>query len=431
MRAFSGFSLLKKVMVLNAIALLVFVLLFTVNVPVSDAWAIIPYFKNFNIIDLFRLHNEHCIFIPRLIYILLARLTHWNTLAETLTGLGFYLGSYFLIVRKYLKQGYSENNNTIFLLAVLSQMTAINFENLILGWQLQITLCVFAVVYAFVLLDTSEPRIVRMFLSGLSLLVAAFSFASGVFGIFIASIISLLNRKIKPSVLMGLFGFVMAYIYMVLSMQGARMVMFIGDRNIVRSGEFFFGYIGQSILPILSVEQPFIPGPLMLVGPVVVGGMLFTIILCLLYFSWKAWTRDMIFPFAMILFGLFNGFATVSRVGLLGVFGSQSSRYHIFSGLIFLGGVWLFVILKERLKLVRFDRVAIVILIGVYLFAWVGGGVAGFIFHHKREVIKQKILSNKHDANDLEILYAPGKAENARGGLKILKDLKYNLYKDQ
>jgi hypothetical protein len=60
----------------------------------------------------------------------------------------------------------------------------------------------------------------------------------------------------------------------------------------------------------------------------------------------------------------------------------------------------------------------------------VGGGVAGFIFHHKREVIKQKILSNKHDANDLEILYCVDRAEIVKERLEVLKELKYNLYRE-
>ena len=73
--------------VLPILILFVFIKSFSVNVPVGDDWALLPFFDslksgtaNFEIF--FSQHNEHRIFFPRIIFAILAFSSGWNINVE-------------------------------------------------------------------------------------------------------------------------------------------------------------------------------------------------------------------------------------------------------------------------------------------------------------------------------------------------------------
>src|SRR5438477_7239351 len=60
---------------------------YAVNVPYGDEWSLLPLFAKWHdhqltFANLFRQHNEHRIFFPKLIYLTCARWTHWNVRSE-------------------------------------------------------------------------------------------------------------------------------------------------------------------------------------------------------------------------------------------------------------------------------------------------------------------------------------------------------------
>ena len=77
----SGFF--TALIILNPIAVAVLVWRFHVDVPFWDQWDFVPdldrlFSGQLDLSFLFRQHNEHRMFFPRLIMLALARVTHWS-----------------------------------------------------------------------------------------------------------------------------------------------------------------------------------------------------------------------------------------------------------------------------------------------------------------------------------------------------------------
>ena len=76
---------------ISALLLLIYTFIFSPNIPMSDQWELVSLLKNVDLNDLTAQHNEHRIFFPRLIYLGLAKLSHWNLKYETLISASFFI----------------------------------------------------------------------------------------------------------------------------------------------------------------------------------------------------------------------------------------------------------------------------------------------------------------------------------------------------
>ncbi len=83
-----GWLILLAISAIPASVILEMILKYGVNVPYYDQWQCeAPVFRKFlehqlTLADLWAQHNEHRMFFPRLLYLLLAYCTHWNVRAE-------------------------------------------------------------------------------------------------------------------------------------------------------------------------------------------------------------------------------------------------------------------------------------------------------------------------------------------------------------
>ena len=157
-----------------------------VNVPYGDEWSLLPLFAKchdhqLTFADLFRQHNEHRIFFPKLLFLAFARWTHWNVQAEmffsVLLACGASAGIYFLLQRTV--PGTSRQRFLLWALINLLIFAPVQAENWLWGFQLQVFIPNLCLIGCLVLLTSTLPEAVKFAGASLLTIVATFSFAGG------------------------------------------------------------------------------------------------------------------------------------------------------------------------------------------------------------------------------------------------------------
>jgi len=161
-----------------------------VNTPAWDEWDMVPLFQkadhhNLGFSDLWAQHNEHRILFPNIVLLLNAYITHWNIKAEALIGFVFSsvtaLMLYLLVLSKIKRQGIAI---AAAILIAAWFYSPIQYENWLLGWQLEWSMCVAGIVTSLYFIDrfgTSKQANRRLFFGAAmaSAVVATYSLADG------------------------------------------------------------------------------------------------------------------------------------------------------------------------------------------------------------------------------------------------------------
>jgi hypothetical protein len=174
-----------------ALALLVFIPIFHVNIPVSDQWELVPYIplveedlpvSPLRILEvLTHPHNEHQILFPRLIMLGLMKFSHWNIVWELWVNVILAIITFVTIYwfsSKVVKDT-READLTFSLIAVLIFSWS-QWKNWLWGWQIAIFLNVATVTLGIFLLCSYETVTWKRFLGSFFLgVVAQNSFGTG------------------------------------------------------------------------------------------------------------------------------------------------------------------------------------------------------------------------------------------------------------
>jgi|LSQX01.2.fsa_nt_gb hypothetical protein len=177
--------LILLVTVMALMLLVVVIARYMIDVPHWDQWDFVPtlekcHTEGLTLSDLASQHNEHRLFFPRLIMVGLAILSGWNTNWQLPVNVICVAGVVALMaLQTWRAQGRPSFGPGWYLPAMALVAFSINgTENWISPFQLQIGLCVFGVVGAFVLLG---ERASRLAFTGavVAAIVATYSFASG------------------------------------------------------------------------------------------------------------------------------------------------------------------------------------------------------------------------------------------------------------
>jgi hypothetical protein len=157
-----------------------------VNVPYGDEWSLIPLYAKWHdhqlrFVDLFRQHNEHRIFFPKLIYLAFAQVTHCNVRAEMffsvllccLTSAGIY------VLLKRTVPG-AQKHLLLWALINLLIFAPVQAENWLWGFQLQVFIPTVCLVASLVALGSRLRPGVRFVLASLLATIATFSFGGGI-----------------------------------------------------------------------------------------------------------------------------------------------------------------------------------------------------------------------------------------------------------
>jgi hypothetical protein len=177
-----------KILALIPLAFLIWVVArYAVAVPYLDQWELVPllektYHGELTFHDLWEQHSEHRILFPKIIMLILARLTGWNIRYELACNLVLALGIFAVLVGQLNMT--SRRLGVPTLAGMIPAVSLIVFsigqyQNWLWGWQLQMFLNLLAVTAGIVLLANEPFRWIKFAAAALLGVVANYSFANG------------------------------------------------------------------------------------------------------------------------------------------------------------------------------------------------------------------------------------------------------------
>jgi len=157
-----------------------------VNVPFGDEWSLVPLFAKWNdhkliFGDLFQQHNEHRMLIPNLLYIAFAQLTHWNLRAEMFFSV-FLCAITSLCIYGLLRKtvgGSTPRRLAIWVICNLLIFSPSQAENWTWGFQFAMFIPTVCFVATLLILHARCINVIRLLCAILLVVVASFSFGSG------------------------------------------------------------------------------------------------------------------------------------------------------------------------------------------------------------------------------------------------------------
>lgn len=352
---------------------------FGVNVPIRDEWNMLPLYQkvdnhSLHFSDLWALHNDHRILFPNTVMLIAAYTTHWNVKAELYISFVFSaitaLMLYLLILYKIRKRS----------LAILASVliagwlySPIQYQNWLLGWQLEWFMCITGVVLSIFFLDRLrdlKKQKLYFCLAIASAVLASYSLGDGILIWPIGLLMLIFNKQTKKVLSVWLLTAILAttaYYYNFQQPYGIPHIdiLSISPLNLLK---YTFGYIGATAFGQTNKA-------------ILIGGVLLAILIPVLVVVWR--NRDEMHKFApwlsLVLLGLSSGIITgIARISY-GVNGGTISRYTTFSLLYLVGLVGLIcaiigVLNKERLLC----RTLIAMLVGVMIPLLITSYVFGF-----------------------------------------------------
>lgn len=178
-------------------------LFYSVDYPYYDQWDFVPFLEKayshqLTWQDFWAQHNEHRLVFPRLLMLVLARISHWNIYLELLANLVL-AGLTWLVLCAQAKssgrQVHEGTNVAVYLMLTLLVFSLSQWQNWFFGWQLQEFMNVLAVVLTLIALTWRGLPGLGLSIAACFALVASGSFASGILVWPIGLILLLLQRR--------------------------------------------------------------------------------------------------------------------------------------------------------------------------------------------------------------------------------------------
>ena len=158
---------------------------FAVDVPYWDAWQFVPLLGEFYegklpLGLLTQQHNEHRIVLPRLLMLLLARLTDYDTSAEMYAS-WLMLCATVVVYFSVHTRAFGTYFSSVVAFAPIPWvvLTLRQYENLLWGWQIQVALAALLLVVTLFFIERSLAQPWRFVLALLTAAGCTFSFGSG------------------------------------------------------------------------------------------------------------------------------------------------------------------------------------------------------------------------------------------------------------
>jgi hypothetical protein len=324
------------------VILFYFIAQYGITAPYMDQWALVPLLQKLHsgdltISDLLAQHNEHRIFFPRVVMLLLAYMTDWNINYELLANCifaGFILFFLYLILRRTTGAGPGSLSAAVLLFFVFSPNQA---QNWIWGWQIQIFMSVMGFVGA-VWSITRWPGMLRgVILAAFFSIISCFSFNNGLLTFpIIGSLLALKrDRKITHVALWITISFLvfLGYYYGYSKPAHHPSFSYLFDHPLV-----YLGYVSAYLGFPLAFGKQYIAIALGAVIPVSLGLIVWS------KRSDKELSEKML-PWAGIaLYSILSALATgIGRAGF-GIGQAMSSRYGTISGLLTISAIIVFLI---------------------------------------------------------------------------------------
>jgi hypothetical protein len=330
-----SWSFIIFLLTLPAIVDFFFIKTHGVNVCFWDQWSMVPLFDklytgHLTIMDLFTQHNEHRIFFPQLVMLLIGVITKYNNIAEMYLSWVLLCLIASLLLRFYVCTfGATKRAMIKFIPVVWLIFSLRQWENLLWGYQIQFFMVVLFFILSLYLLATSQNSIIRFAASVLSGIICTFSLANGLL-VWPIGLIQILwswraqgneSRRVYRNRL---------YIWCVIGM-----LAFVA---------YFIGYTQPSYHPslVFSLQNPFsaisfffvcIGSPLAVDEYTAAGIGILLLVLYIYVIIYKTAKKESSFSssslllFSLILFALFSTLLLVVGRGGFGIGQATASRY--------------------------------------------------------------------------------------------------------
>ena len=337
-----------------------------VNLPYQDSWSLVPVFQAIHHNEILRAftllwhqHNEHRVFFPNLVSVLVALITKWNQPLEMVLDALIAL-MYFIILSWFINKATANRIIKLIAMAITSLIifSPIQWENWLWGWQIEWFMCILLGIASLTLLDYRIKFISKnksYALAALLCFIASFSLGNGLV-FWITGLISLVINKHSPKkVYLWISGFVLSlslYLYNYTFLSGGNL-----HQNIISYLEFFLGYIGA---PFSSQHA----GMAITLGLIIlsISGLLLYKAIKIDGLSLRLFT----IPIGLIVFVIISDVLTAhARLGIFGINGALASRYTSVS-LLYIVAILLILI---QLKLSYFNWAIIVTLLIPFIVA--------------------------------------------------------------
>ena len=323
---------------------------YSVNVPVTDQYEMIPLFQKLDhgtltFANLWAQHNEHRILFPSTYLLILARLTHWNIRAELISSFFIALGSFSALLLM-LKRMKLTPLTTVCVAVAISFLffSPIQQENWLWGWQIEWFMCIAAVLWSIYFLSKITQRIDKYFITAICFAIfASYCLASGLL-IWVAGLLALLILKAsnKQYAVWSFAGAIATFLYYwhYINPPGepSKKVFIHQPINFVK---YFVAYIGAPVSSNAYIAS--IVGMIILITAAACTYVLFKNKRLL-----KKYVVWLTLGFYIFLAGVVTA---VGRLGL-GLGGALSSRYTTFSVLFLISTIVILVGLLREKKLI-------------------------------------------------------------------------------
>lgn len=343
-----------------------FVISYGVNVIHSDEFEIVKLLIQikkgaFSFGELFALHNEHRFFFPRVIILIVALLTDYNTKVIMFVNVAVVTLTYFIYLR-YLLYIDCKHEKELLIRGIMIGFVCFNvvqWQNFLWGFQIAWFLIVLCTAYSFWCferyLKTNQCKL--LVLSLLSAGVSSFCSMQGLF-VWIVLLISLVICKINHSTIPKHL-----WVYMLGSIVVCVCLYFHDFTTSGNDKYYFHGQIGvaaQTFLQMLgypiSLEKDI---------SIIAGGILFIISIIIMFYNIFDRERfvENLFPCMLVIYGYITVAATVvGRVGMTTESGIQS-RYATNTLTIYVGLFLLTRMIMKKTIFLYLSRIIISLLL--------------------------------------------------------------------
>ncbi len=358
-----------------------------VNTPFWDQWSMVPllqkmYNHTLSFFNLWHQYNEHRIFFPLVFLMVSAYFTHWNIFFELIINFCFAVFTATLLAL-LLKKSFSRQILPIIasVFASLWFFSPIQWENWLWGWQLEWFMCVFGAIAAIFLImkqsDSINGRKNALFsLAILSGIVSSYSLSSGIVvwlvGLFELVFLKQSRKYIFTWLGSGLIATFLYYYHYVFPVKGDRLTISFFVHHIIGFVGFFLTYLGSPV----GLQGSY--------GAMYIGGLIFIILLPIIYFVWmdRVMLKKYLPWLSLALFSILSGLTiTVGRL-FLGISEALASRYTTISVIYIISITILGLLLlddehiRKKIKIISVSTILIVSTVFLILSYTVG--ISGF-----------------------------------------------------
>lgn len=250
---------MKKVIV-NAVIFLplvlafYFVYKFGVTVPYWDQWELVPllekmYNNTLTLADLWSQHNEHRILFPRILMLLLARLSGWNIFLELCTNM--VLAAFTLLfLLSILCSTLEKTPSWLKFFISLMIFSMVQHENWVWGWQIQMFLSVLGSVIAIWAANKWQGKMNGLIIVISAAVLSSYSFNTGLLTWPAVLVVLLLQKKWKRKhiiiLTLACIATVLLYYYKYKSVAYHPPILFFLDHPVIYI-RYVLTYLGASL----------------------------------------------------------------------------------------------------------------------------------------------------------------------------------------